>query len=90
MVSLVVKNLHISEERPFMHRWTCYLQLLVLLILPFFLSAQNWGIKKGPDAGFAKRWSLGINLGPDFLYGDLTKDKLGSYRNASLAGGLAL
>jgi len=78
------------EQTSFMYRCTCYFQVLVLSILPVFLPAQGWEFKKGPDAGFAKRWSLGINVGPDFLYGDLTKDRLGNYRNVNVAGGLAL
>ena len=65
--------------------------LLILALIPTpFLRAQQWVNPQKPDAGFARRWSLGICLGPDFLYGDLTKDKLGAYHNTSFAAGLGL
>lgn len=63
-------------------------RVLIILCLGCFLHsvlfAQTY-LKK-PDPGFANRWNLGIALGPDFYHGDLTRDKLGRYRNVSMAG----
>lgn len=41
-----------------------------------------------PDAGFARRWTMGAGFGPDFYYGDLNRYKLGISGNLSLAGAL--
>ncbi|MFH1297920.1 MAG: hypothetical protein ABIJ04_11735 [Bacteroidota bacterium] len=65
--------------------------MIILCLGCFFISsafAQTYF--KKPDPGFANRWNLGITLGPDFYYGDLTRDKLGRYRNVSIAGSLVI
>ncbi len=43
-----------------------------------------------PDPGYANRWNLGISLGPDFYFGDLTYGNAGPKKNLSLAGSLVI
>ncbi len=77
------------ELSPFMKVTTCV--LIFLFLGCFFVSgpfAQSF--HKKPDPGFANRWNLGISLGPDFYYGDLTYGNTGPNRNLSMAGSLLI
>lgn len=67
--------------------------ILFWVALLFFtgssLQAQQSSVpSKGPDPGFAKRWRIGLNLGPDFYYGDLNSSKFWPERSIGFATGL--
>lgn len=62
--------------------------ILILSLCCLFVSgAFAQGYKKKVDPGYANRWNLGISLGPDFYYGDLTFNTSPN-RNLSMAGSL--
>jgi len=63
-----------------------------LLILFFLISGYGFSQSAGTVkmSPFAKRWYLGINLGPDFYYGDLRTKSFLPNKNVSLAGSLFL
>ncbi len=67
-------------------------RLLIFLFLGFFFVSGPFAqsLRKKPDPGYANRWNLGITLGPDFTYGDLTNGLAGPKRNLSMAGSLVI
>lgn len=64
--------------------------LVLSLCCVFFSGALAQGNLIKPEPGFANRWNLGISLGPDFYYGDLTYGQSGRKRNLSMAGSLVI
>ncbi len=68
-----------------------YRSLLFLVFVGCFateLYAQKTQVNTGPDPGFARRWRIGLNLGPDFYYGDLNSSKFLPEKSISFAAGL--
>jgi len=52
------------------------------------LRGQTAAEKNKPDAGFAKKWRIGLSIGPDFYYGDLNASKFLPEKSISIAAGL--
>ncbi|MBE0648833.1 MAG: hypothetical protein IH596_13770 [Bacteroidales bacterium] len=64
--------------------------LILSLCCLIFSGALAQGFLNKPDPGYANRWNLGISLGPDFYYGDLTSGSARGNRNLSMAGSLLI
>ncbi len=65
-------------------------RFLLFVVITCFCSVEVIGQPEpsttGSDAGFSNRWRLGLNIGPDFYYGDLNSSKFLPDNSVGFAG----
>jgi len=59
--------------------------LSAIFCFSYLLPAQE--IRNSKQVSFASPWQVGVQVGPDFYYGDLNKYKMGIARSINFAGG---
>jgi len=72
-----------------MYRQKKHIVFFLLSIL-LAVSHNTWAQsgKAKSEASFANMWMLGVNIGPDFFYGDLGPQGIGIDNNVSIAGSI--
>jgi len=60
--------------------------LFILLIFSYDIFAQS--VRGKNETSFAPAWQVGISLGPDFFYGDISPKGFGIDHNVSFAGSI--
>ncbi len=59
-----------------------------IILMPLMVSALQPEKARRDTDRFSGRWFLGVNLGPDFYFGDLNPGRRFNKRNLSMGGGL--